>query len=248
MNRKYAALAAILLAGAVTAEAPRTSGGDPEGGGGEGGQPVLDLPRPARHQHVTRVSDPGRAAQGLLEAQIEAFRQKTRAEKDAHDFMWGIAGNLDPAIIDGIAAYYAAQPPARGHSDDPALVAKGKELFDKGVPERGIPACMACHGADATGRGRLPSSCGPAREIRGQAAELHPVAGPRGAGDARHRQGSDAGRDPGRRGLRAIEVGCSRAEVEADHGRRHGAITGLRVVGNGSPSRPSCRAADPCAR
>jgi len=97
---------------------------------------------------------------GYLEAQIDAFRKKTRAEKDAHDFMWGIAGNLDEAIIGGIAAYYADQPPARGHSDDPALVAKGKELFDKGLPDRGVPACMACHGADAAGTGDFPRLAG----------------------------------------------------------------------------------------
>lgn len=97
---------------------------------------------------------------GYLEAQIDAFRNRTRAEKDAHDFMWGIAGNLDEAIIDGIAAYYAGQPPARGRNDDPALVAKGKELYDKGIPERGIPACMACHGADATGAADFPRLAG----------------------------------------------------------------------------------------
>ena len=28
--------------------------------------------------------------------------------------MWGIAGNLDAAMIKSIAQYYAAQPPARG--------------------------------------------------------------------------------------------------------------------------------------
>lgn len=97
---------------------------------------------------------------GYLEAQIEAFRSRTRAEKDAHDFMWGIAGNLDQAIIGGIASYYSAQPPAPGRTDNPALVAKGKELFDKGVPERAIPACMACHGADAQGRDDFPRLAG----------------------------------------------------------------------------------------
>ena len=97
---------------------------------------------------------------GYLEAQIDAFRRRTRAEKDAHDFMWGIAGNLDPSIIGSIAEYYASQPPAPGRSDDPALVAKGKELFDKGVPERGIPACMACHGADAAGVADFPRLAG----------------------------------------------------------------------------------------
>lgn len=97
---------------------------------------------------------------GYLEAQIDAFRKRTRAEKDAHDFMWGIAGNLDEAIIGSIADYYASQPPAPGRSDDSALIAKGKELFDKGVPERGIPACMACHGADAAGVADFPRLAG----------------------------------------------------------------------------------------
>ena len=62
---------------------------------------------------------------GYLEGQIDAFRKKTRAEKDAHDFMWGIAGNLDESVIAGIAAYYAEQPAAPGRSSDPALVTKG---------------------------------------------------------------------------------------------------------------------------
>ena len=97
---------------------------------------------------------------GYLEAQIDAFRKRTRAEKDAHDFMWGIAGNLDEAIIGSIADYYASQPPAPGRSDDPALIAKGKELFDKGVPGRGIPACMACHGADGAGVADFPRLAG----------------------------------------------------------------------------------------
>jgi cytochrome c553 len=97
---------------------------------------------------------------GYLAAQIDAFRKQTRAEKDAHDFMWGIAGRLDETIIDGIAAYYAAQPPAPGHTDDPALIAKGKELFDKGLPDRAIPACASCHGANGEGIADFPRLAG----------------------------------------------------------------------------------------
>jgi cytochrome c553 len=97
---------------------------------------------------------------GYLVNQINAFRSQARAEKDAHDFMWGIAGNLDPSIVAGIAAYYAGQPPAPGRSGDPSLVARGKELFDKGVPERGIPACAACHGANAEGMADFPRLAG----------------------------------------------------------------------------------------
>jgi cytochrome c553 len=97
---------------------------------------------------------------GYLAAQIDAFRKQARAEKDAHDFMWGIAGRLDEKIINGIAAYYAAQPRAPGRTDDPATVAKGKELFDKGLLDRGIPACATCHGANGEGVADFPRLAG----------------------------------------------------------------------------------------
>jgi len=97
---------------------------------------------------------------GYLAAQIDAFRKQARAEKDAHDFMWGIAGRLDEKIINGIAAYYAAQPRAPSRTDDPALVAKGKELFDKGLLDRGIPACATCHGANGEGVADFPRLAG----------------------------------------------------------------------------------------
>jgi cytochrome c553 len=105
---------------------------------------------------------PNLAAQrrGYLEAQLEAFRAKTREEKVAHDFMWGIAGGLDDHMIDAVARYYAAQPPAPGRPGDPAVIAKGKKLFEQGVPERSIPACATCHGVDAAGAGDFPRLAG----------------------------------------------------------------------------------------
>jgi cytochrome c553 len=98
--------------------------------------------------------------QGYLEAQIDAFKKKTRSEKDAHDFMWGIASNLPDSVVVGIATYYATQPPAPGRVEDASLAAKGKELFDKGLPDRGIPACASCHGANAEGLADFPRLAG----------------------------------------------------------------------------------------
>jgi cytochrome c553 len=99
-------------------------------------------------------------SRGYLEAQIDAFRKRTRAEKDAHDFMRGIAGNLDEAIVGGIANYYATQPAAHGRTDNAVLVAQGKELYDKGASDRGIPACATCHGANAEGVADFPRLAG----------------------------------------------------------------------------------------
>jgi len=92
--------------------------------------------------------------------QIEAFRDHSRAEKDAHDFMWGVAAQLDETVVDSLAQYYAAQAPAQGRMGDSGLAMKGKELFDRGVPERGVPACAMCHGQNAEGRGEFPRLAG----------------------------------------------------------------------------------------
>ena len=93
---------------------------------------------------------------GYLISQLEAFRAKTREEKIAHDFMWGIAGDLSDPMIESIASYYTSQPPAPGKPGDPALIATGKKLFEQGVPERSVPACATCHGADAAGVADFP--------------------------------------------------------------------------------------------
>lgn len=96
-----------------------------------------------------------------LIAQIENFQHKTREEKAAHDFMYGIAGNLlDPKLVQSIAAYYAAQPPAPGRPGDPAQIAMGKKLFETGLPDRGVPPCASCHGARAEGVADFPRLAG----------------------------------------------------------------------------------------
>ena len=48
--------------------------------------------------------------------------------------MYGIAGNLDAALVKSIAQYYAAQPPAPGRPGDPALIAKGKAVVRDRYP------------------------------------------------------------------------------------------------------------------
>jgi cytochrome c553 len=95
-----------------------------------------------------------------LQSQMEALKARKRADPDAHDFMWGIAALLDDKMIAGLAHYYASQSPPRGQPGDPALTAKGKELYDKGNPSKNIPACNSCHGADAAGMGQFPRLAG----------------------------------------------------------------------------------------
>ncbi len=146
-----------------------------------------------------------------LVAQIENFQHKTREEKAAHDFMCGIAGNLlDPKLVQSIAAYYAAQPPAPGAARGSGADRVGQEALRNGA-SRSWHTAVRVLPRRASGRRRgLPASRGPAREVRGPPARVYPGTRAQGTRDARDRQGSHARRDGSRRRLRAIDIGGTR--------------------------------------
>ncbi|KVE43843.1 c-type cytochrome [Burkholderia sp. BDU5] len=95
-----------------------------------------------------------------LTAQLKGFREHARGETDARAYMWAIASQLDDATIASIADYYSHQEPTHGEPGDPALVAKGQDIFEHGVPEQGTPACASCHGQNAQGVGTFPRLAG----------------------------------------------------------------------------------------
>ena len=98
--------------------------------------------------------------QPYVVAQIKAFRNKTRTEQEAHDYMMGMATLIDDATAEALGRFFARQPPAVGVAGDAVLVAEGKKLFEQGVPERGIAACATCHGPAAHGNGIFPRLAG----------------------------------------------------------------------------------------
>ena len=95
-----------------------------------------------------------------LEAQLKGFRNRGRGETDAQAFMWGIASQLDDATIGSLAEYYARQSAPAGPAGDPALMARGKEIFEHGLAAEGVPACASCHGAHAEGNDTFPRLAG----------------------------------------------------------------------------------------
>jgi len=95
-----------------------------------------------------------------LAAQMKAFRAQTRGDPDALGYMWGMAGQLDDVTIDALAKYYAAQKPESAPVRDPALVARGREVYEHGVQSAGVPACASCHGPDAHGLADFPRLAG----------------------------------------------------------------------------------------
>jgi len=96
-----------------------------------------------------------------LEAQLKAFKEQTRADPDAQAYMWGMAAQLSDAQISDLADYFSKQPPpAAGKSSGPAAIARGKQVFEEGVPARQIPPCASCHGPHGEGMATFPRLAG----------------------------------------------------------------------------------------
>ena len=93
-------------------------------------------------------------------AQLKGFRSHDRLDPAGFEYMWGLSRNLSDQQIDGLAAYYAAQKPLPNAVPDATLAAEGKKIFDSGVPDKNIPACATCHGAEAEGNATFPRLAG----------------------------------------------------------------------------------------
>ena len=86
-----------------------------------------------------------------LVVQLQAFRDKTRADPHAKTYMWGMTARLSDPLIEAIATYYSSQPPVPGEPDNTAEAAAGGKIYTEGTPSENLPPCMGCHGERAEG-------------------------------------------------------------------------------------------------
>ena len=64
--------------------------------------------------------------------------------------MTGLLTNLSDQDLSDIAAYFASQKGSVGAAD-PALVERGRALFNGGDLQKGLPACTGCHSPNGAG-------------------------------------------------------------------------------------------------
>jgi cytochrome c553 len=95
-----------------------------------------------------------------LVAQLQAFRDKTRADPHAQTYMWGMAARLSDQNIDAIAAYYSSQAPVAGAPSASPEATAGVKIYTQGISPASVPACMGCHGEKAEGNGPIPRLAG----------------------------------------------------------------------------------------
>jgi cytochrome c553 len=118
--------------------------------------PAADL-RPAITQNCARchgVDGRGRGPGALprlagqrweyIAGSLEAY---ARGERHS-GIMEPVAANLGADEMQAIARYYAALPPVdeAAGAVDAMLIQQGREIAERGAPERLVPACNECHG------------------------------------------------------------------------------------------------------
>jgi len=89
-------------------------------------------------------------------SQLENFRSHGRSDPAGFEYMWGLSHNLTDNQIKGLADYFAKQVPQHNATLDAKLLAVGKEIYEKGVPDKEAAPCMACHGPKAEGAANFP--------------------------------------------------------------------------------------------
>ena len=100
-----------------------------------------------------------------LDTQLKNFRDHQRADPNAKAYMWTMAGTLSDKEITKIAQYFSALKPPRGAaSENPAQIAAGKAIFEKGIASENVPACASCHGDKAAGLETFPRLAGQHRQ------------------------------------------------------------------------------------
>jgi cytochrome c553 len=111
---------------------------------GQGYRGFYPIPRLAGQQTV------------YFENQLRAFSERRRANR----FMYSVAHTLSPSTRIALAAHFRSlnPKPLGGAPREP--VAAGRKIYEEGIPETNVPACLACHGPDARGQEAIPRLAG----------------------------------------------------------------------------------------
>ncbi len=94
--------------------------------------------------------------------QLQDYRDHTRSNKYAVQYMWGMASSLTDKQIQELADYFSKRPPVRAGkvSSSDLKLARGKEIFENGIPAKGVIQCNSCHGPKGEGMATFPRIAG----------------------------------------------------------------------------------------
>jgi cytochrome c553 len=91
-----------------------------------------------------------------LENQLAGFRTHTRDNPLSQQYMWDAVANLSAQTARDLATYFSTLPPKAAGDGDMELVGTGRTIYQVGMPDANIVACVVCHGPNAEGVGQIP--------------------------------------------------------------------------------------------
>jgi len=94
--------------------------------------------------------------EAYLENQLRAFTERRRT----NPVMFNVAHALSPSMLASLAGHFRHLNPPPFGGGPRNLVARGKTIYEEGIPESNVPACSACHGPDGNGRDEIPRLAG----------------------------------------------------------------------------------------
>ena len=92
-------------------------------------------------------------------SQLKEFRNHSRSDPAGFEYMWGLSRHLTDEQVSGLASYFSGQTLRPVQTGDAQVIA-GKKIFESGVPEKNIPACVSCHGDHGQGKDQTPRLAG----------------------------------------------------------------------------------------
>jgi cytochrome c553 len=91
-----------------------------------------------------------------IEKELGGFAEHLRDNPLSKKYMWNAVANLAPSTAHDLAAYFSAQPPQAANDGNRDLVAAGKNIYELGIPDANVAACVVCHAPNAEGIRDLP--------------------------------------------------------------------------------------------
>ena len=91
-----------------------------------------------------------------IETQLYGFATHRRDNPFSQQYMWYAAAALKRDTIRDLADYYASLPPRPANDGHRDLAARGATIYNEGIPEANVAACLACHGPQAQGIRDIP--------------------------------------------------------------------------------------------
>lgn len=88
--------------------------------------------------------------------QLRAFIERRRV----HTIMFNVAHFLTPGMQRALAEHFRDLNSGPIGGAPKELVAAGKEIYERGLPDAGVPPCSMCHGSEAKGNGVFPRLAG----------------------------------------------------------------------------------------